>query len=379
MNNDAEAINQFLAWLLQTPNPVSSQPSGTASGLTAGHDYINYIDSLDHCDRDDLPDPIDRTGTMELQPLDPLDSEQIEALAPSQFVPNQPESGSFPFEESSLFNSGERPAVQDRFYSLIKHRLRAEIERNPPRFPWETEALEYEEQSEAVRACAPINAAPVWAAQLQALSLPVPMSDALLTQLFIHCQSVVESSLKEGAKLVQAVADLFPNKSTALNQLAGLVLTTPYRGGSVLPQADSQPDYPSQSGFPTHYDQATEPQQMALSLIAARTILDATTFRLSVNQPKLERQWQTAIGLLTLEADYTPQDSRVRISGQLPGQGSLYLKGKLAAAIAQCANPGELSVELSQLEPNQTYSLTVHLEDTDQPPLVFAVCPVTEN
>ena len=369
MNNDAEAINKILAWLLQTPNPVNPQPSGTASSPSAGQGYTNYIDSNDYCDRPDQPDPIDPTGIMELQPLDPLDSEQIEAL-----LPNLIESGSFPFEESSLFNSGERPAVQDRFYSLIKHRLRAEIERNPPRFPWETEALDYEERSEAgATARATAASMPIWAAQLQALSLPVPMPDALLAQLFTHCQSVVESSLKEGAKLVQSVAELFPNKSTALNQLAGLVLTTPYRSGSLLPQSDSQP------GFPSHYDQATEPQQMALSLIAARTILDATTFRLSASQPKLERQWQTAIGMLTLEAQYVPQESRVRISGQLPGQGSLYLKGKLAEAIAQCANAGELSVELSQLEPNQTYSLTVNLENTDQPPLVFAVCPVTES
>ncbi len=370
MNNDSEAINQFLAWLLQNPNPVSSQPSGKASSLNAGQGYTDYIDSEDYFDRPDQLDSIDPTGIMELQSLDPLDSEPIEALLPDLI-----ESGSFPFEESSLFKSGERPAVQDRFYSLIKHRLRAEIERNPPRFPWETEALEYEEQSEAAGVVAPAIAVPtaVWATQLQTLSLPVPMPDALLTQLFIHCQSVVELSLKEGTKLVQAVADLFPNKSAVLNQLAGLVLTTPYRSGSWLPQAGSQP------GFPDHYDQATEPQQMALSLLVARTILDATTFRLSVDQPKLERQWQTAIGLLTLEAQYVPQENRVRICGQLPGQGSLHLKGKLAEAIAQCVNAGELSVELSQLEPNQTYSLTVQLQNTDQPPLVFAVCPVTES
>ena len=150
MNNDAEAINQFLAWLLQNPNPVSSQPSGKASSLNAGEGYADYIDSGDHSDRPDQLDSIDPTGIMELQSLDPLDSEPIEALLPDLI-----ESGSFPFEESSLFKSGERPAVQDRFYSLIKHRLRAEIERNPPRFPWETEALEYEEQSEAAGVVAP--------------------------------------------------------------------------------------------------------------------------------------------------------------------------------------------------------------------------------
>lgn len=357
MNNDAEAINYFLAWLLQNPNPEKPQPSGQASSLTTGNDD----NDIDH--RSDQLDPIDPTGTTELQSLDPLDSEEVEALLPDLI-----ESGDFPFEEL-LFRSGERPAVQDRFYNLMKHRLRAEIEQNPPRFPWETEPLDYEEQAEAV---AP---APVWTTQLQTLSLPVPMPDAVLTQLFDHCQSIVQSSLKEGAKLVQAVADLFPNKTDALNQLAGLVLTTPYRSGSSLPQSGSQPG----AGLPGHYDQATEPQQMALSLLAARTILDATTFRLSASQPKVERQWQSAVGMLTLEAQYVPQENRVRIFGQLPGQGSIYLKGKAAEAIAQCAYAGELGVELSQLEPNQTYSLTVQLENTDQPPLVFAVCPVTED
>jgi hypothetical protein len=367
MNNDTEAINNLLAWLLQNPHPANIQPSGKASSPTAGQDDIALNDrSADN-------QSVDPTGTTELQSLDPLDSEEIEALLPDLI-----ESGTFPFEES-LFRSGE-PLVQDRFYNLMKHRLRAEIEQNPPRFPWEIEALDYEEQAEVMQAVAQAAAAaPLWSTQLQTLSLPVPMPDAVLAQLFDHCQSIVQLSLKEGAKLVQAVVELFPNKADSLNHLAGLVLTTPYRSGSSLPQSGAQPGIQPSAGFPSHYDQATEPQQMALSLIAARTILEATTFRLSASQPKVERQWQTAIGLLTLEAQYIPQEHRVRIFGQLPGQGGIYLKGKAAEAVAQCAHAGELGVELSQLEPNQTYSLTVHLNNTEQPPLVFAVCPTTED
>jgi hypothetical protein len=277
------------------------------------------------------------------------------------------ESGSFPFEEVSLFKSGENPAVQDRFYSLLKHRLRAEIEQKPPRFPWETETCDYD--SEPSEQLVPDRVPQLWAAQLQNLSLPVPMPDALLTQLFEQCQSVVQLSLREGEKLIQAVKELFPEQSDTLNHLAGLVLASPYRGGAL-----ARP----QVGFPSHYDQATPAQQMALSLIAAQSILEATTFRLSAGQQSLDRQWQTAMGPLTLTAEYYPPENRVRVQAYLPCQGSLSFHSETAEATAHAAHAGQLDVVLSHLELNQAYALEVRLE-TDQPPIEFAICLVTEE
>jgi len=341
MNKDAEAINIFLAWLLQEPDSAITAPSGEISSQMTGSDQSGAVD---------LQTPY----------TDPLDSEEVDGLW-SAFT----ESGSLPFEEVSLFKPGENPAVQDRFYSLLKHRLRAEIEQKPPRFPWETENCDYD--SEPSDQSFPDKVPQFWTTQLQSLSLPVPMSDSLLTQLFEQCQEVVQLSLREGEKLIQAVKDLFPGQSDALNQLAGLVLASPYRSGAIA--------YP-QSGFPSHYDQATPSQQMALSLLAARTILDATTLRLSVSQPAAS-QWQTAAGPLRLMAEYQLQENRIRVQAHLPCQGSLSFRSSLAEAIAQTDCAGQLDVILSHLEPHQTYSLKVWLE-TDQRPIEFAVCLITE-
>ena len=122
MNKDAEAINIFLAWLFQEPDPAITAPSGEISSQMTGSDQSGAVD---------LQTPY----------TDPLDSEEVDGLL-SAFA----ESGSLPFEEVSLFKPGENPAVQDRFYSLLKHRLRAEIEQKPPRFPWETETYDYDSE-----------------------------------------------------------------------------------------------------------------------------------------------------------------------------------------------------------------------------------------
>ena len=347
MNNDTEAINNFLAWLLQEPDPAITAPSGEISSQMTGSD---------------------QSGAVGLQTpySDPLDSEETDDPL-SGFI----ESGSLPFEEVSLFKSGENPAVQDRFYSLLKHRLRAEIEQKPPRFPWETETCDYNsEQYDSERSEQSVldKVPQLWATQLQSLNLPVPMSDSLLTQLFDQCQTVMQLSLREGEKLIQVVKDLFPGQSDALNQLAGLVLASPNRGGAAQPQ----------TGLPSHYDQATPAQQMALSLLAARTILDATTLRLSASQPLIDRPWETAAGLLRLSAEYEPQENRIRIQAHLPCQGSLSFRSSLAEAIAQTDCAGQLNVMLSHLESNQSYLLRVWLE-TDRPPIEFAVCLVTEE
>ncbi|HEY9627200.1 MAG TPA: hypothetical protein V6C84_07855 [Coleofasciculaceae cyanobacterium] len=345
MNKDAEAINNFLAWLLQEPDPAITAPSGEISSQMTGSD---------------------QSGAVGLQTpyIDPLDSEEVDDML-SDLI----ESGSLPFEEVSLSKPGENPAVQDRFYSLLKHRLRAEIEQKPPRFPWETETCDYdsERSDQSLGDTVPDRVPQFWAAQLQSLSLPVPMPDSLLAQLFDQCQSVVQTSLREGEKLIQAVKELFPGQSDALNQLAGLVLASPYRGGVAQPQ----------TGFPSHYDQATPAQQMALSLLAARTILEATTLRLSAKQPLIDRTWQTAAGLLVLSAEYLLQENRIRVQAQMPCSGSLSFRSDLAEAIAQTDHAGQLDVSLTHLE-DQTYSLKVWLE-TDRPPLEFAICLVTEK
>lgn len=344
MNNDAEAMKQLFAWLLQEPDPAISAPSGNRSSHETSPEESGLLDS---------------------QPtyFDPLDSEGADPLSASA-----DESSLSYFRQISSLELGEIPAVQDRFQTLLRHRLRAEIERNPPRFPWETGSFDYE--SEYADLPVPdLVPAYLWSTQLQTLNLPVPLPEQVLTQLFDQCRVVVQSSLREGVKLVQSVESFFPGQFQALNQLANLVLSAPTRSGLSTLSVDS-------ANFPTHYDVATPAQQMALSLLAAKEILAAMTLNLSPSQPKVDRNWLTDLGTVRLQADYQPQRGQIRIQALLPAAGSLCLRSGENRSIAESANSGSVSVALSNVEPNQTCFLEVQLGDFEQP-LVFAVHPVT--
>ncbi|MBE9182665.1 hypothetical protein IQ268_29435 [Oculatella sp. LEGE 06141] len=344
MNRYPEAINAFLAWLLQDPNQTVSAPSGKHSSRLAGPDEFGSSD-------------------LQWYDLDSLNLDEVEV------IPHDLDRLShFPFQEGTFLELGDTPAVQERFYALLKRRLRAEIERNPPLFPWESEVYDY--SSERPDWATPeIVPGKLWTIQLQNLNLPVPMPEALLLNLFEQCQSVVESSLREGAKLVRAVEALFPGQDAALNQLAGYVMASPSRSGASATQSRL-----GTADFPGHYESATTAQQMALSLIAAKEILNSLTLTVSPNQPKAERCWQTEAGLLTLEIEYQPQSvRRLRVQGQLPCEGSIRFQNQEAQSAAQRATPGYVSVELFNPDPYRIYSLEVQLRDVDHPPIIFAI------
>lgn len=346
MNNDAEAIKQLFAWLLQEPDPAISMPSGNRSSLETSPE---------------------ESGTLDSQPtyLDPLGSEGVDLLSASSN-----ESGLSPFRQISSLEFGDIPAVQDRFQALLRRRLRAEIERNPPRFPWETGSFDYE--SEYADLPVPdLVPAQLWSTQLQTLNLPVPVPETVLTQLFDQCRVVVQSSLREGTKLVQAVESFFPGQLQALNQLANLVLVGPTRSGSSTLVPDT-------TNFPLHYDVATPAQQMALSLLAAKEILAAMTLNLSVNQPRVERSWLTDLGTIHLEATYQPQMGEICIQATLPAAGRLCFRDAENQSIDQCTDPGSVRVRLANLTPDLTYFLEVQLGYA-APPLVFAVHLIAEG
>jgi hypothetical protein len=334
MNKDAEAINQFLAWLTQT-DPVSMSPSGPITNPFR-----------------DLED----SGAMDLQSdIDPLDSE-VEAMQAEL-----PGSSAIFVEDISSLELGELPAVQDRFHAIIKRRLRAEIERNPPLFPWETRLWDYEsEQPDWI--VSPPTA--FWNAQLQALKLPIAVPEAQLLQIFAECRKLADASLKQGVKLVRAVESCFPDDLPTLNYWAGQVLTEPARGASTL----------TAEGMPQSYEQANPTQQMVLSLLAARQLLESMNLAVSLAHPHIQRHWLTAAGELVLTLDY--QAERLRIQGQMPAAGRLSLEGYGNQAVATCANPDTLTVELG-LALDKTYTLEVELAGSDTP-LVFVVA-LTED
>ena len=312
MNDDSDALQRHLLALLQDLVIfTTSDDSGVVNPV------IEWGD--------------EHSGTQAMNVPDLLISQGAHSVDSSQFRFDAPSS-----QRKNLLKLGETPAVQDRFHTLLKHRLQSEIQRNPPLFPWETEVHDYDTESttEFVASAIPIAANPqvpahVWLYQLRALHLPVPLPDRLLGQLLERCQTVVQSSLLEGAKLVKSVEDLFPDQSQALNQLAGMVMTSPARSGSTTP--------PQGANYPSNYETAVPAQQMVLSLLAAREIMTALTLTVSLSQPKIDRQWLTELGAISLQADYGLEATaaRLRIQATLPCGGSLTLRSEPLQASAQ--------------------------------------------
>lgn len=336
MNSDSEAIDSFLAWLLQTPQASATAPSG--NGSTPGTE----------------PDPFGEQS--QLHHIDSIDSEEMDALATSL------SDSRFLFEEIPLSNPGDIPAVQDRFHTLIKHRLRAEIERRPPLFPWESEVRDYEAQPQelGVPVLVPTR---LWLNQLHDLTLPVPMPEPVLVQLFDRCQAVIQTSLRQGARLVQAVERLFPGQPQVLNHLAGLVLTSPSRSGSTGTLA----------GMPAQYEDATEIQQMALSLMAAREILNSLTLAVSAESPQVDRQWQTSMGQLTVRASLSAESHQLRVQADLPCAGRIELKDNTVTTKDERTDAGIVTIELVGLQSDRSYPLVIQFPDQVAAPLIFAI------
>ncbi len=342
-NRDAEAFeHHFLNWMLEAPANALSEEEENFTGSFPSQEWD---DTGENSEREywewDEPDPYDyQVGVHSNEPAPPL-------------------------------TMGEITTVQDRFQTLLKERLRASIESNPPLFPWETEMKSYDHDYPDEVTPQWVPPLHLWTPQLQNIRwgrLPIPIAQGVFAQLLEPCQNLVMSSLREGSKLVRAVDSLFPGQSQELNELAGLVLTSAVRGDLDIK------DFPN-------YEAATTDQQMVLSLMAAREIIESLTLKCSVNQPPVSREWLTALGSLTLEAQYQSRSDTeqpipsLRIECQFPGGGSLELKGENAEATAQRPNSGHLSVELFDPQPDKTYALEVRFQNFDARPLMFAIRP----
>ncbi|MBW4494034.1 MAG: hypothetical protein KME26_13290 [Oscillatoria princeps RMCB-10] len=348
MNNDSEALQSLFAWLLQDPPTNASSRDGEPSspGTDAGSDGVEDL---------------------ELADTDPLDSEEASPSLSSHCA-----SEAFPPDRGGQqLKMGEIPAVQDRFYALLKRRVKTEIQRKPPLFPWESDVSDYPDYLLEEKVPEPL-----WTPQFLSLNLPVPVPEPVLAQLLERCQDLVQSSLRQGAKLVRAVEALFPGQPQTLNEVTGLVLRwaetqrgrqEPRNLASLLAQTD----------LPRTYEAATPRQQMVLSLLAAQDIIGSLTVDVSPVQPHKHRQWLTAAGMLHLEAEYQSgaEFPRLRVQCHLPCGGSLDIRCGETRATSQRPDEGCLSVEVFDPQPDQTYSLEVRFHNQDQKPLVFAICP----
>jgi hypothetical protein len=116
---------------------------------------------------------------------------------------------------------------------------------------------------------------------------------------------------------------------------------------------------------------------MALSLLAAKQLLENLTLPISATNPVVERQWLTSAGVLTLKVEYQTQGqvTKLKVQSELPSKAIVKLQGDASQAIADSSSPGCLSVELHDTQPNQTYTLEVELKEIDQRPLLFVIVP----
>lgn len=325
MNSDSESLqHQLLAWLLASDVEASLHPSAECEEI------------------DGVENPLSETTT----------------------------STSGDFESEGIpqtFQLGEIPTVQERFQALVKRRLQVQIQDHPPLFPWETQLRDYPDYVDSPSVA--LVPAYGWMAQQSKLNIPISLPEKVFRQLLEKCQAMLVSSLPLGAKLVQVVESLFPNDAQALNDLAGMVLRSPYRSVDALEKMPIQE---------SDYSDLGERQQMALSLLAAKQLLENLTLPISDSNPVVERQWLTSVGAINLKVEYQSQGrvTKLCVMGELPTAGILTLQGNGTQAKAMSSTSGCVSVELYGQPPNQTYTLEVEFPELEQQSLLFVIPPM---
>ncbi|NES87166.1 MAG: hypothetical protein F6K10_40885, partial [Moorea sp. SIO2B7] len=272
MNNNSDLLyHQFLNWLLAKSDSINSSNQQMSQNQPTSFE--------------------ESTIDWEFEQLFPLD-EMEEDLARQFFNPGEL-SKSF----QQLLPMEELHNVEHRFQTLLKNKLKADIERHPPLFPWETEISEYEPDFIEDLGEPPV---PVlqssWLPQLAKLSLPALIPAKVLIQLLEGCSQAIKSVQPQPAKMVRAVSNLFPDQFHSLNYIAGIVVLS-------LSNREPVQELPLLRDL-GDYETANPQQQMTLSMLAAKEILDSLTLTLSSRKTTVQQQWQTTAGLITLEADY---------------------------------------------------------------------------
>ncbi|MEM6838563.1 MAG: PatU [Cyanobacteria bacterium P01_C01_bin.120] len=256
---------------------------------------------------------------------------------------------------------GELPSVQDHFQAVLKDRLQIEISQNPPLFPWESSVTDYPIELSAA-------SAQPWLVQLRSLPLPTALPEDLLTGLLNRCQELIVESLQPGVQLVKAVENLFPDQPQAMDQIAGLVLANATVRGTATRDAAAL-----KAAFPNGYEGANPQQQVTLTMLAAKDILDTLTLTLTSDQPAQSRQWVTTEGCINITAEYQSDLSqRLNLTVDVPRACQLSLPS-LGQTVSQTA-AGTLNLSLPKPQTNRIYPVEVHFSGLETPPLTFAIC-----
>lgn len=325
MNSDTESLqNQLLAWLL-------------ADNASTEEDFLVESEEING-------------------------AETYEESTARRSGASESENMSYPFQ------MGEIPTVQTRFQAVLKRRLQNQIQDNPPLFPWETQLIDYPDYID--NSSMALVPAWGWAAQQSKLSLPIPMPEKVFQQLLARCQELLTFPVPLGAKLVGAVESLFPNEPQTLNDLAGMVLRSSHRSADTLEKSKT---------LESSYSDLQPRQQMALSLLAAKQLLENLTLTVDASSEAVEKQWLTDLGTVTLRVKYDQGAQKLRVEAELPRIGKLRFGGDTSQAVAESSNRGIVSLELNSVQQGATYTLAVELEDMDTQALTFAIIPTNSS
>lgn len=357
MNNDTE---QELTEILDSIKQWLQEDSSGALAIEAIADSSLEGSAIDSS-----------LDSLEWEEFDPSSVHSPELAASSQEHQEVPSPSGSPMVYKS--NWGEIPTVQQRFQSILKQRIQAEIEDRLPLFPWETSISDYELDEPAF--LSPASRLPdlqQWLPQLQTLNGGLQgLPEAVLAQVLQGCLAVVATPRKLGVQIVKAVGELFPEGGQSLNNMAGLVLAGGFPGRGAAVTSVTEIDYAS----------ATLDQQMALSLMAAQQIINSLTLSVSAAKPHLHRQWQTVYGAVDLQLTYQSSQElsrrgsnpSLRVQVWLPKGGKMTIDNPHDSVMTERAYPGYLSAELFDLQPNQLYPLEIKLLEGEQTPLSFAI------
>lgn len=333
MNRDIEIIREFLLSLIQDPDSTGVTPSGISDSAQSALSEEELTAALN--------------TNLSRESWDPLESE-LSAFADLGLELRDQDPSVNP-----VTHLGDVSAVQNRFQSLLKNRLRSEIERHPPLFPWEKAAQDYPDVVPGD------SSADIWVNQLRELAIPAVLPDEILSALLERCQKVVHQSMKSGIKLIQAVEGIFPDQPQTLERVANMILQPAYR--SIEATEALQIDF----------DQANPQQQVALAMLAAQEILSALSLKVSPDAPGIGREWLTSAGILQLSLYLDQNSDRLIVKAVLPAGGYLQLMGSDSEGYIERQQPGDLQLALEVPSPECNYRLEVGLKGSEARPLQF--------
>jgi hypothetical protein len=245
------------------------------------------------------------------------------------------------------FNPGDLPTVKTHYEALLKRRLKQEIAHRPPLFPWEKGVQDYPDMLNTGS-----STGSIWLDHLKNLEIPSDLPEEVLSELLNQCQQIAKHTVQMGRRLVQAVETLFPAQPQSLDYIAGLVVRPAYR--SVQSPTLNQ----------VNYGTATPQQQIALSMLAAKSIFEALSLAVSNGQPTANRIWLTKSGVVMVRATYhSRSDGQPQLEVQitLPEAGAVNLVDGEKCLKAERSSPGDLIVSINPAQSGSAYSVELSL------------------